>query len=186
MNNMNYEEFRPRDGQAVIAFTKVSLPFGWLGNMSPDPVYCGGKVWLTSEALFQALRFPEDHEVREFIRAQKSPMAAKMVAKKYTAARCVEPRSVDDVELMRRVLRMKLEQNLVQPVFATNWRHLVEMGNALIIEDCSRRQSASGMFWGAALIAPKASRWRGSNRLGQLWMEIVQEYQRKGGTTAVD
>ena len=43
-----------------ISFTKVSLPFGWLGNMSPFPILYEGKEWKTTEALFQALRFDDE------------------------------------------------------------------------------------------------------------------------------
>ena len=64
----------------VIEFTKVDLPYGWLGNMYASPISYEGKIWLTSEALFQALRF-EDEEIRELIRLEKSPMGAKMKAK---------------------------------------------------------------------------------------------------------
>ena len=39
--------------ESIIAFTKVALPFGWLGNMAPYPVTYGGKAWRTTEALFQ-------------------------------------------------------------------------------------------------------------------------------------
>lgn len=53
----------------VITFTKVALPYGWLGNMSPHPIVVAGKTWKTAESLFQALRFAEDDPVREEIRA---------------------------------------------------------------------------------------------------------------------
>ena len=39
-----------------IWFTKVNLPYGWLGNMAPYPVLHDGCRWLTTEALFQAMR----------------------------------------------------------------------------------------------------------------------------------
>ena len=42
-----------------IAFTKVKLPYGWLGNMSPYPIKFGDDTYLTTEALFQALRFSD-------------------------------------------------------------------------------------------------------------------------------
>ena len=65
----------------MIKFTKVSLPYGWLGNMAPFPVMYKGKKWLTIEALFQALRF-EDEKIIEEIRLEKSPMGAKMKVQK--------------------------------------------------------------------------------------------------------
>jgi predicted NAD-dependent protein-ADP-ribosyltransferase YbiA (DUF1768 family) len=78
--------------EKIIAFTKVKLPYGWLGNMSPFPIEHDGKTWRTTEALFQALRF-EDEEIRELIREQKSPMAAKMMAKKHRESMTIQPLS---------------------------------------------------------------------------------------------
>ena len=63
-----------------ISFTKVALPYGWLGNMSPHPVTYNEEVWRTTEALFQALRF-NDPSIQKEIRDEKSPMGAKLKAK---------------------------------------------------------------------------------------------------------
>lgn len=89
-----------------ISFTKVALPFGWLGNMSPFPIEYGGKTWRTTEALFQALRF-EDDEIQEAIRAEKSPMGAKMKAKKHKAMMTIIPMGDADIENMRFCVRLK-------------------------------------------------------------------------------
>ena len=69
----------------TIAFTKVALPYGWLGNMSPHPVFYDGKWWPTTEHLFQALRFDPKKDMRiiEEIRAKSSPMGAKMHSKRH-------------------------------------------------------------------------------------------------------
>jgi predicted NAD-dependent protein-ADP-ribosyltransferase YbiA (DUF1768 family) len=64
-----------------ISFTEIKLPNGWLGNMSPYKINYLNKEWRTTEALFQALRFSDD-VIQEKIRLDKSPMTAKMVAKK--------------------------------------------------------------------------------------------------------
>ena len=64
-----------------ILIRKVKDLHGWLGNMSPYPIEFNGKLYRTTEALFQALRF-SDEEVIEAIRAEKSPMAAKFAAKR--------------------------------------------------------------------------------------------------------
>jgi predicted NAD-dependent protein-ADP-ribosyltransferase YbiA (DUF1768 family) len=80
----------------VIAFTKVNLPHGWLGNMAPVSVTHQAKTYRTSEALFQALRF-HDEEIREAIRGEKSPMAAKMRARRYRDQIAMAPQSVADV-----------------------------------------------------------------------------------------
>jgi ribA/ribD-fused uncharacterized protein len=146
----------------IIAFTKVDLPYGWLGNMSPHPVTHDGKTYRTAEALFQALRF-DDEAIREAVRNEKSPMAAKMRAKKHRDKFIVAPQSTIDVENMRAVLHRKLACH------PTLTNLLAATGDAFIVEDCSRRPRGSGLFWGAALVD---GQWQGANTLGRLWMEI--------------
>lgn len=149
----------------VIAFTKVDLPYGWLGNMAPFPVVHDGRGYRTTEALFQALRFDQD-SIREAIRSEKSPMGAKMRAKKFRQQMVLLPQSDRDVANMKMVLGLKLSSHsaLREKLLAT--------GDALFIEDCSKRPRGSGLFWGAALIG---DRWEGANILGRLWMEIRGE-----------
>lgn len=154
----------------VIAFTKVSLPYGWLGNMAPFPIVYGGKKYLTSEALFQCLRYEGFPEVQEKIRECTSPMGAKMQAKKYKhlIAGTVEMMGREDCERMLLCLRLKLA------AFPRLLSALQATGEKVIIEDVGRRSSRSGMFWGAKWDDSK-SQWAGQNVLGSLWMQIRQE-----------
>jgi ribA/ribD-fused uncharacterized protein len=148
-----------------IAFTKVRLPFGWLGNMSPHPINIEGVIWPTAEHLFQALRFGRNAVIREDIRLQKSPMQAKFVAKRYVDQMTTVPRSEDDVLAMKMVLLLKLHEHpaLKEQLLAT--------GDTFIVEDESARAHRSPLFWGAKRIP---GGWQGDNRLGKLWMEIRQ------------
>jgi predicted NAD-dependent protein-ADP-ribosyltransferase YbiA (DUF1768 family) len=66
-----------------IAFTKVDLPFGWLGNMANFPIRYEGVLFKNSEMLFQFLRFSDFPDTQKEIFNQKSPMAVKMIAKKH-------------------------------------------------------------------------------------------------------
>jgi predicted NAD-dependent protein-ADP-ribosyltransferase YbiA (DUF1768 family) len=50
-------------------------------------------------------------------------------------------------------------------------QELVATGNALIIEDVTRRPHGSGMVWGAAWDKQKRE-WRGHDWLGRLWMKL--------------
>ena len=135
--------------------------------MAPFRVTYNGTEWLTTEALFQALRF-DNEEIREAIRAEKSPMGAKMKAKKHKSEMVIEPLSEADINNMRLVLRLKIEQH---PELRET---LIESGDAFIVEDCTKRQRGSGLFWGAALIDGS---WVGQNWLGKLWMELRQNLQ---------
>ena len=151
-----------RQPTPTIAFTKVDLPFGWLGNMAPFPVMHEDLRYRTTEALFQALRF-DDPAIREQIRTEKSPMAAKMRAKKHADRRVVVPLGPQDLDNMRLVLELKLH---FHPPLR---RQLLETGEAQIVEDCSKRPRGSGLFWGAALID---GAWKGENKLGLMWMDL--------------
>jgi len=149
----------------VVAIRRVRDPFGYLGNMSPHPVsYHGaGGEFATAEALFQALRFPRVSLVREEIRAARSPMAAKMIAKKDIGRMHVVPRSAQDLENMRFVLSLKVVRH------AEVKNGLLSTDDRPIVEDCTARQTESGLYWGSAL---RDREWFGLNTLGILWMEV--------------
>lgn len=158
----------------VISFTKVSLPHGWLGNMSPFPIEFGGKTWRTSEALFQALRF-NDEDIQEQIRAEKSPMGAKMVMKSHSDSIILEKHGKKDLMNMKMCLKIKLAQHpeLVDLLLAT--------GDLPIIEDVTKRGDSGGnCFWGAMQVENEEGfHWVGNNALGKLWMEIRETYKTK-------
>lgn len=155
----------------IISFTKVRLPYGWLGNMSPFPINFAGKEWCTTEALFQAMRF-NDPEIQEEIRSQKSPMAAKLVAKGKVEKMVVKQLSEQDLDNMMTCIKLKVEQH---PELK---QQLLETGNARIIEDVTNRgRKGSNLFWGALL--NENGEWEGTNALGELWM-ILREELRNG------
>ena len=155
--------------EKIITFTKVKLPYGWLGNMSPYPIEYEGKEWRTTEALFQALRF-EDEEIRELIRSQKSPMAAKMMAKKHRELMKIQPMSDEDYGNMTLCLILKLKHhpNLIDDLLKTE--------DFVIIEDVTARGSrGSNLYWGAML--DENGDWIGENKLGRSWMYLRELYQ---------
>lgn len=152
----------------VILIRKVNEDFGWLGNMSPYSVESRGERYRTAEALFQCMRFRDEQCIEE-IRSQKSPMAAKMIAKRNKEQMVVAPMSEEDLQNMRQVLRLKVGQH---PQLG-DW--LLKTGDVEIVEDCSKRPRGSGLFWGAAL---KDGRWQGENWLGRLWMELREDLKR--------
>lgn len=145
----------------IITFTKVKLPYGWLGNMAPYPIQHLGKEWKTSEALFQALRF-EDEEIREVIRLEKSPMGAKMKAKAHKSKMIVEPMSQQDVENMRMVVRLKFGQH------AKLLKCLKATGTSELVEDIGNRNGARHLFWGMKKVNGE---WVGDNQMGKILME---------------
>jgi predicted NAD-dependent protein-ADP-ribosyltransferase YbiA (DUF1768 family) len=156
----------------TIAFTKVNLPYGWLGNMAAEPVVYQGKRYRTSEALFQCMRFEGHPAVQQAIRDCASPMAAKMAAKKHRhlIQGTVEFLGAEDVERMRLCLRLKVEQH------SGIRRMFLATGDRLLVEDVSKRRGASALFWGAYWDAAQ-SVWVGQNTLGRCWMELRSNLQ---------
>ena len=148
---------------AVISFTGVDQPYGWLGNMAPFRIDYMGQRWLTSEALFQALRY-DDLKVKEIIRAEKSPLSAKMKSKTNKDLMVVEPCSPEDLDNMRLCIRLKFEQNpVIKEKLKKTFPHE-------IVEDVTKRNSgARHDFWGAR---NKGGVWTGQNHMGKLLMEL--------------
>lgn len=161
--------FPAADDQILIR--KAAEPGGWLSNMSPHPIVYEGLKWWHAEALFQALRFaPDDEEAREAVREPRSPMKAKMIAKRFRARQVVAPLSDQDVENMGLCLALKLDAH------GEVRRKLIASGERLLVEDCSapgRRKN--NLFWGAVRVpnedCPLGYAWEGRNMLGRVWME---------------
>jgi ribA/ribD-fused uncharacterized protein len=158
----------------VISFTKVDLPYGWLGNMYPSRLQFDGKQYLTAEALFQSLRFEGYPVIQEEIRKAKSPMRCKMIANshKKQIADMVEFMGEKDVERMRLCLRLKVEQ------YPEIGLLLLRTGEKILVEDATKHPSESGAFWGAKL-DDSTDAWTGVNQLGECWMELRQELREK-------
>jgi putative DNA methylase len=123
------------------------------------PLVVNGVRILSSEALYQACRFPHLPDVQRKIIAQSSPMTAKMVGKPYRR----DSRADWDrfrTRIMRWCLRVKLAQNY--PAFSTL---LLSTGDRPIVEE-SRKDD----FWGAK--RDPSGVLIGNNVLGRLLMEL--------------
>ena len=149
-----------------IWFKKVAEPNGWMGNMAPYPITYNGKVWLTVEALFQAMRY-NDPLIQEEIRQQKSPMSAKMKAKSHRANYIIAPMSPQDIANMEACVLLKFQQH---PKLA---RLLMATGNHLIYEDATGRNKPNDLFWGAHR-DPKNPIMpiNGQNMMGEILMKV--------------
>lgn len=161
----------------VLSFRKVDEPLGWLSNMSPHPIRVETIRYPTCEHFFQCMRF-DDEGIRKIIREQKSPMSAKMVAKKYLDRMVILPRGAVDLDLMRTVLRIKME------FYPKLKRELIHQDpESVIVEDCSKRGGESSRFWGMKLTGTVCE---GENWLGRLWMEFRSELQGAAAVCALD
>lgn len=153
----------------VIEFTKVDLPYGWLGNMYASEIDYEGKKWRTSEALFQALRY-ENEEIKEIIRNERSPIAAKMKTKKFKNEMVIDPMSDRDIENMKMVVKLKFDQHKELK------SRLLKTGNHIIVENIEKRPGARHLFWGMKKVNGE---WIGENMMGKILMELRDEYKKE-------
>lgn len=163
-NNRQIRKYR-RSESAV--FLKTKEKYGGLSNMAGGfPLKINGIDIRTSEALYQACRFPHIPEVQRLIIGQRSPMSAKMKSKPHRCNSRPDWERVR-VKIMRWCLRVKLVQN---------WKKfrdaLMETGDLPIVEH-SRRDD----FWGAKPIDEKTL--VGVNALGRLLMELRESIKKE-------
>jgi len=148
----------------VCVFRKTKALYGGLSNMASGyPLKINNNVILSSEALYQACRFPHLPEVQKNIILQKSPMSAKMVGKPF---RDDSRNDWDEVRLqiMRWCLRTKLAQNFLkfgQLLESTHQKPIVE-------------ETHKEKFWGATPVDKESL--SGINALGRLLMELRDLY----------
>lgn len=159
-------------------FKKVKEANGMFSNMYGSPVRVNGLTIPTSEALFQACRFPDYPEAQRDIINQKTPMSAKMKAKSYKKMGYTRTDWGDDntnteennlrIEVMRWCLRVKLASN-----FSAFSALLLKNKTFPIVENAPTIRHT---FWGAYPVAGNETVLRGQNILGKLLMELRQEF----------
>jgi type I restriction enzyme S subunit len=150
-----------RDECAI--FLKTHERYGGLSNMAGGyPLSINGIRILTSEALYQACRFPHLPDVQKLIIGQASPMTAKMKSKPNQKDSRPDWNDVR-VLIMRWCLRVKLAQH---------WEKfgdlLLSTGNQPIVEESYRDP-----FWGAKPVDGQTL--VGMNVLGQLLTELREQ-----------
>jgi len=157
-----HPDHRNYDRAECVVFRKTNEAFGGLSNMAAGfPIEVNGVAIRTSEALYQACRFPHRPDLQRLIFHQASPMAAKMVGKPHRSATRPDWDGVR-VDVMRWCLRVKLVQNW------DRFRDLLLATDEKPIVEESRRDD----YWGAK---SKGQTLAGRNVLGRLLMELRRE-----------
>ncbi|HVI86827.1 MAG TPA: NADAR domain-containing protein [Dongiaceae bacterium] len=156
-------QVRTYDPIGSVVFLKTNERFGGLSNMAPGfPLRVNGIRIRTSEALYQACRYPHMPDVQRKIIDEHSPMTAKMRSKPFRQDSRPDWDAVR-VKIMRWCLRVKLAQN---------WREfgrlLLATGDRPIVE-----QSRKDDFWGAK--SNEDGTLVGMNVLGRLLMELREQ-----------
>jgi len=156
----------------VVVVHKTKDAFGGLSNMAGGfPLMVNGIRIPTTEALYQACRFPSLPAVQREIIAQHSPMTAKMKSKPH---RELTRNDWDLVKfkVMRWCLRVKLAQHYDEfgrLLLATKNRPIVEL---------SRKDD----YWGTKLQRDEET-LIGQNVLGRLLMALRQRLQEEDALT---
>ena len=154
--NLESHQYAVKD---CVYFRRNKEKHGILSNMYSTPLTVNGYNIRTSEALYQACKFPHRPDVQREIFEQRSPMQAK-----WKARACQDIRSDwEEVKLdvMLWCLRVKLVQSTA---FADE---LAETDPAPIVE-----YSKKDSFWGADM---KGDKFVGVNVLGQLLSHVRAE-----------
>lgn len=142
-----------------VAFRSTRGEFGGLSNMAPGfPLKVNGVSIRTSEALYQACRFPHRPDLQRLIIDEISPMTAKMRSKPHRGETRPDWEQVR-VRVMRWCLQVKLAQN-----WESFGHVLLSTGDRHIVEDSTKDE-----FWGAKKVEDSLV---GMNVLGRLLMEL--------------
>jgi type I restriction enzyme S subunit len=152
-----------------IVFCKTKESFGGLSNMAGGfPLRFDGHDYLTSEHLYQCLRFPDYPDLQASIRAIRAPIGAKMHTKPFRATHC--RKDWDEVcrDVMRYCLRLKLRSYEM-----TFGRLLRESRGKPIVEESRKNHDD---MWSARALKGSPDVLVGENALGLLLMELRDEF----------
>lgn len=163
INNQGNHQLRTYCRADSAVFLKTKEKYGGLSNMAGGfPLVVNNIKIRTSEALYQACRFPHIPEIQQLIIDQRSPMTAKMKGKPHRQNSRPDWDAVR-VKIMRWCLRVKLAQN-----WDSFSKLLLETANRPIVE-----QSRRDAFWGAKPVDKETL--IGVNALGRLLMELREQ-----------
>ena len=146
----------PTNQCCIIGKTKET--WGEFSNMAAFPIVINDVTILTSEALYQALKYPEYPEIQKKIIEKKSPMAAKMVQKPFRNFIRDDWNDIK-IEVMKWCVELKFYQHketLIQLLNETEEKYIAE-------------SSRKDTFWGCKI---EGGFLIGQNILGKIWMDI--------------
>jgi ribA/ribD-fused uncharacterized protein len=162
------ENTRTYNLNEVVSFRSTKQSFGGLSNMASGYVIKVNDIIISSsEALYQACRYPHLPDVQELILSERNPMLAKRISKQYYAHTRPDWNSVR-FKVMYWCLQVKLSQN-----WERFYKELVSTGNKAIVE-----YAKEDKVWAACPIGN--GQLQGTNALGRLLMQLREECIFKG------
>lgn len=164
--NIKESEMRTYLAAKSCVFKKNNEKFGELSNMATRfPIRVNSLPIRTTEALYQACRFPHKPDIQRLILSERSPMKVKMSSNVHKMQSREDWEDVR-IKIMKWCLNVKLAQNIV-----TFGSVLNNTGNLDIVEN-----SSSDNFWGA-IPNKEQVEFTGKNALGRLLMDLRQKWQ---------
>ncbi len=152
--------------EQACAFRFTKAAWGAFSNFQPlaVPILAGPWSFRTSEAAYQACKFPARPDVQQRIAEAPTPREAAAIGR--TPGLGIDPGwNARRIDVMRWVLRLKREANAAEidaMLAATGERPIVEV-------------STRDPWWGAR---PVANRYEGHNVLGRLWTELRHQLRK--------
>lgn len=150
----------PKD--ECITITNNEDEWGILGNLYPTPLVVNGVEFVSSEQLFQMMKFTDPDILLEQFKCRG--LTPKMKAKKYENRGNRRPDwGKIIVDCMKFCLQTKYDQS-------EDFRNqLEETKGYIIVEDQTTRRRKTPDSWG---VKPNGDKYVGSNLLGKLLMEL--------------
>lgn len=146
-----------------VVFMRSADAYGGLSNMASGyPLKINNISISTSEALYQACKYPHLPDVQQLIIEQQNPILAARIGRSYE----VRPDWYDvNINVMRWCLKVKLIQNY------ESFGSLLRNTEDVPIVECSYRD----IFWGAKPVDRENMTLIGTNALGRLLMELREQ-----------
>ncbi|WP_169301445.1 NADAR family protein [Pontimicrobium aquaticum] len=145
-----------------ITFKSTKGHYGSLSNMAPNyPIHINGTILRTTEALYQALRFPNYPEIQKEIIQYASPISAKKFGRRHLNKTRSDWNQIR-FKVMKFCIELKLYQNY--DIFS---KMLLATKDLPIVEYTDKDK-----VWGATL---EGEYYVGTNALGRLLMELREK-----------
>lgn len=158
----------------VVTFRSTKEVFGGLSNMASGyTIFVNGIRILSSEALYQALKFTNHPEIQNEIISQNSPMTAKMISRKHNDLARSDWNDIR-IDVMYWCLQVKLSQNwdlFSKVLLSTRDKPIVEY-------------SRKDKIWGAMDLGN--NQLEGVNALGRLLMKLRDNMKKHGKFLCVE
>lgn len=151
------------DSRKVVAFSRIAGEWGSFSNMFASPLFVNETLVPSSEALYQACKYPLFPQFQREIISQDNGMKAKMVSRNYEVYQRQDWETYK-FDIMKWVIMVKLIQNweLMAPLLAkTSGQEIVEY-------------STKDPEWGAVPTGNHAI--IGKNMLGRILMEVRDQF----------